>query len=214
MIRFPKRFGICILVCLPSIQSFAQDEDTSDNKKAAAETTTEISSENSVQQVSQDQLNEISHQFEEAKAAQAKLETELQEIQQRYKTLLAKRDQLQSQLMSTQQTLATTHQENQTLSAQLESTETELTNTKQTLQNLRQENQTLSAQLKDVQIKLQEAQTKTHTVKPGESLSSIATIYYRDVDRWTDILEANRAVIIDPNVLETGMVLVIPKLDR
>jgi nucleoid-associated protein YgaU len=213
MISFPKRLGIYILVCLPSIQILAQDENTGD-KKTAAETVTEISNKNPTQQVSQDKLNELSHQFEEAKAAQAKLEAELQETKQRYTTLLAERDQLQSQLASTQQTLATAQQENQTLGSQLESAKTELTNTQQTLQATQRENQTLGSQLEEVKTKLEEAQTRTHTVRPGESLSAIATLYYRDIDRWTDILEANRSVIIDPDVLEAGMVLVIPELDR
>jgi nucleoid-associated protein YgaU len=210
MISFPQRLGLYILVCLPAIQGFAQDQASSDNK-AAAEPATEISDENSVQQVPQDKQNALANRLKEAKAAQAKLENELQKTQQRYETLLAERDHLQSQLTSTRQTLATAQQEKQALSAQLASVKTEFTDTQQTLQSTRQENQTLNVQLEEIKIKLKEAQIRKHTVRPGESLSSIATLYYRDKDRWTDILEANRTVIIDPNVLEAGMILVIPE---
>ncbi len=50
-----------------------------------------------------------------------------------------------------------------------------------------------------------------YTVQTGDSLSSIAAFFYRDATRWTDILEANRDVLEDPDRLEPGMVLVIPR---
>ena len=49
-----------------------------------------------------------------------------------------------------------------------------------------------------------------YTVQPGDSLSSIASFFYRDGNRWTDILAANDHLIDDPDLIFSGMVLIIP----
>ncbi len=51
---------------------------------------------------------------------------------------------------------------------------------------------------------------KTYVVKAGDSLSKIAKEVYGDAARWTEIYEANRATIKDPNVIEVGQELQIP----
>ncbi len=50
-----------------------------------------------------------------------------------------------------------------------------------------------------------------YTVQPGDSLSSIATFFYRNGNRWPDILEANTNLIDAPDLIFAGMVLIVPE---
>ena len=50
-----------------------------------------------------------------------------------------------------------------------------------------------------------------YTVQPADSLSSIATFFYRDGYRWPDILAENDNLIDEPDLIFPGMVLVIPR---
>ena len=49
-----------------------------------------------------------------------------------------------------------------------------------------------------------------YRVQPLDSLSGIATFFYRNGARWPEILEANAYLLDDPNTLFPGMTLVIP----
>lgn len=49
-----------------------------------------------------------------------------------------------------------------------------------------------------------------HSVRSGDSLSSLAGQYLRNPARWKRIYEANRGQIADPNRLNVGVVLAIP----
>lgn len=52
---------------------------------------------------------------------------------------------------------------------------------------------------------------RTHTVKRGDTIYSLARLYYAgDVHKWHSIYDANRDKITDPNQLKVGQVLVIP----
>lgn len=51
-------------------------------------------------------------------------------------------------------------------------------------------------------------------VHPGESLSSIAEETYGEPSHWSDIFQANRAQITDPDEIQVGMRLRLPKLER
>ncbi|QDU72301.1 LysM peptidoglycan-binding domain-containing protein [Mucisphaera calidilacus] len=52
---------------------------------------------------------------------------------------------------------------------------------------------------------------RQHTVKPGESLSSISMKYYQTATKWRTIFNANRKVIgSDPNAIRAGMTIIIP----
>ena len=51
---------------------------------------------------------------------------------------------------------------------------------------------------------------RTHTIAPGETLSSIALRYYGNASRWTDILSANRDVLVDERSFAVGRTLRIP----
>jgi nucleoid-associated protein YgaU len=51
---------------------------------------------------------------------------------------------------------------------------------------------------------------RTYVVQAGDTLGKIAVQFYEDGARWTEIYEANKAQIADPNVIEVGQKLVIP----
>ena len=68
----------------------------------------------------------------------------------------------------------------------------------------------------DVEVEVRRTPTesadlvKTHTVKRGDTLSSIAAVEYADPAKWGPIADRNR--IDNPRGLEPGRVLVIPPL--
>lgn len=51
---------------------------------------------------------------------------------------------------------------------------------------------------------------KTYTVKPGDTLSKIAKETLGDTNAYTDIFNANRDVLSDPDKIKPGQVLKIP----
>lgn len=55
-----------------------------------------------------------------------------------------------------------------------------------------------------------EEKARTYTVQDGDTLGKIAQKFYEDGGRWTEIYEANKAQIADPNVIQVGQELVIP----
>jgi nucleoid-associated protein YgaU len=50
-----------------------------------------------------------------------------------------------------------------------------------------------------------------HTVQPGESLSKIAKVHLDDANRYMDIFNVNKDKLKDPNMIQPGQQLVIPK---
>ena len=52
--------------------------------------------------------------------------------------------------------------------------------------------------------------TRTYTVQPGDTLSSIAERYYQNPGDWQWIYNANQATISDPNIIYVGQSLTIP----
>jgi len=53
---------------------------------------------------------------------------------------------------------------------------------------------------------------RTHRVRFAETLSSLAVKYYGDATLWEHIYQANRHYIANPNALDPGQSLVIPRL--
>ena len=51
---------------------------------------------------------------------------------------------------------------------------------------------------------------KTYTVQAGDTLGKIAQEQYGDGSRWTEIYEANKDKIADPNAIKVGLELKIP----
>ena len=54
---------------------------------------------------------------------------------------------------------------------------------------------------------------RRHTVQSGETLFRIARQYYGDGANYMKIFEANRSLLQDPDHIEPGQELLIPKLD-
>jgi len=54
------------------------------------------------------------------------------------------------------------------------------------------------------------AGTRTHVIVAGDTLSAIALRYYGSANRWPEIYEANRAVLLNERSLVIGRVLTIP----
>jgi nucleoid-associated protein YgaU len=53
---------------------------------------------------------------------------------------------------------------------------------------------------------------RSHTVKEGETLSSLAIMYYGDASQSSLLFRANRSQLIAPDRLVAGTVLLIPDL--
>jgi nucleoid-associated protein YgaU len=52
--------------------------------------------------------------------------------------------------------------------------------------------------------------SRIHIVQRGETLSAISQQYYRSPNKWQKILDANRAVLKNPDSLTPGTKLIIP----
>ncbi len=50
-----------------------------------------------------------------------------------------------------------------------------------------------------------------HTVKSGESLSKISKHYYKDANKYTQIFDANKDQLTNPDMIKVGQKLKIPK---
>lgn len=51
---------------------------------------------------------------------------------------------------------------------------------------------------------------RTHVVRKGDTLSTIAEQVYGQTRRWADIYAANRDVLDDPDCIHAGQVLQLP----
>jgi len=49
-----------------------------------------------------------------------------------------------------------------------------------------------------------------YRVRPGDTLALVGLMFYRDAEQWSQIYDANRHVVADPNRLLPGLSLVIP----
>ena len=65
-----------------------------------------------------------------------------------------------------------------------------------------------SAEVIQKTIEEEQKLPKSHTVKDGESLWSIAVLYYKSGYNWVDLANTNN--LSDPNYITTGQTLVIP----
>lgn len=53
--------------------------------------------------------------------------------------------------------------------------------------------------------------SEAYTVVAGDTLSKISKHFYGDASKWKDIWEANKAQIKNPDLIQIGQVLTIPK---
>ena len=54
-------------------------------------------------------------------------------------------------------------------------------------------------------------QSRTYTVKSGDSLSKISREFYGDANQYMRIFEANKHILKDPNQIQPGQELTIPE---
>ncbi len=52
----------------------------------------------------------------------------------------------------------------------------------------------------------------THTIRANDNLYNLAIKYYKDQSKWTLIYQANKNKMSDPNSLQIGQELIIPKI--
>ncbi|MBN1876502.1 MAG: LysM peptidoglycan-binding domain-containing protein [Anaerolineae bacterium] len=57
---------------------------------------------------------------------------------------------------------------------------------------------------------VQKQEARTYIVQPGDSLSKIAEKLYGDASRWSEIFEANKDQLANPNMIRAGQELKIP----
>lgn len=55
------------------------------------------------------------------------------------------------------------------------------------------------------------ATSRTYLVASGDTLGTIAKKFFGDANRWTDIFEANKDTVKDPNTIQVGQELNIPE---
>lgn len=55
------------------------------------------------------------------------------------------------------------------------------------------------------------SRAETYTVESGDSLWAISERFYGDGNQWSQIYEANRDTIKDPDMIQPGWVLNIPR---
>jgi len=56
------------------------------------------------------------------------------------------------------------------------------------------------------------SRSEVYTVKPGDTLAEIAMHVYGNPERWTEVYEANRDRLANPDLLTPGETLRIPRL--
>jgi nucleoid-associated protein YgaU len=69
-----------------------------------------------------------------------------------------------------------------------------------------------TAEINALKNALADAQQRTYVVKPGDTLSGIAKNVYGDWKHWQDIFEANRDKISNPDLIQVGWELKLPKI--
>ena len=72
--------------------------------------------------------------------------------------------------------------------------------------------QRTTAEINNLKNALVEAQQRTYVVKPGDTLSGIAKAVYGDWKHWKDIFEANKDKISNPDLIQVGWELKLPKI--
>jgi LysM repeat protein len=62
----------------------------------------------------------------------------------------------------------------------------------------------------DALVRSNQSATRTYTVRPGDTLSSIAESFYGNPADWTWLYHVNSSVVHDPNIITAGEVLKVP----
>jgi nucleoid-associated protein YgaU len=124
-----------------------------------------------------------------------------------------------TELAKAEERIAALEKERDALAGKLAGLETECAADKKRVETLTWANEVLVKELdsayapeKPVKVEpLPKGMRAIYTVQKGESLSTIAQTFYGDSGRWQDLFEANRADIENPDVVEPGTVILIPR---
>jgi Tfp pilus assembly protein FimV len=68
----------------------------------------------------------------------------------------------------------------------------------------------LAGQIHTDALVIHHEQARHYTVRPGDTLSSIAQRFYGNPADWRGLYQANRSVVRNPNVIDPGEVLNVP----
>jgi LysM repeat protein len=63
----------------------------------------------------------------------------------------------------------------------------------------------------DALVKQDQDAIRAYTVKPGDTLSSIAKRFYGNAADWPALFQVNKSVLRNPNVIDVGQVLQVPE---
>lgn len=131
----------------------------------------------------------------------------------------AKSTRHEKELAETKKKLADLELSNKTLTATLQELETECSAVRKQVETLTWANKKLVNEL-DAAYQSREAgivgplpdgTRGIYILRQGESLSRVAKAFYGDPGRWTDIVEANKEKIPDPDRVKAGTVIRIPE---
>ena len=158
----------------------------------------------------------------------ASLSVAHRELTGQFEQLTSERDALRAQGRQLEDARGTLRQKLTTTAGQLESARTRATDLTQRYEGLLSRSSSLSeltaaqrGELENTRKALERTQSEVarlsdargiYTVQHGDSLSSIATFFYRNGNRWREILNANGHLIGDnPDLIFSNMVLIIPQ---
>ncbi len=125
----------------------------------------------------------------------------------------------EKELNETRQKLKKLTQDHATLKKDLQALESACAEVRQQVQTLTWANEVLVKELDAAYASsgtpaahsLPEGTRGMYLLRQGESLSRVAKAFYDDPGRWTDIVEANKAQIPDPDRVKAGTLILIPE---
>ncbi len=154
------------------------------------------------QATTQSQVNDFKQQLEETRALM--------------QSLLSEQQQLDSRLENSEQALSLAQTKANDISLKYRNMLAENT-------RLESDDDQTRTQLSDLRQELESTQKEIarltqsrgiYTVQADDNLSKIAAFFYRDGNQWTNIWKANQFLLDKPDLIYTGMVLVIPHTDQ
>jgi len=183
---------------------------------------------------SREELTVKAKAFEEASSELQSLKARLQEMEAKSTQLSAENQKLAGKLSAVTAERSNLSAEQKTLQTEVVTTGKDLDQAKQRVVDLNKSYGVLlaekdklvstsakrKAELEDARKALEAAQEEVarlagargiYTVQEFDSLSSIAAFFYRDGARWPDVYKANSFIVKNPDHLDAGMVLIIPK---
>ncbi len=163
---------------------------------------------------------EVLAKFDTTERKQSDLHAEFEAMTNERRRLALRLNELEGTTAALRRTASTAAGElgrTQSMAAELNTRYEKLLTEKATLNHL---NEAQLTEIERIRVALEDAQrdvarlTNAHgiyTIKEGDSLSTVAAVFYANGNYWPRIAEANRFLIGDnPDLIFAGMVLIIP----